>query len=217
MPVTTSPSSVSSPSRPSKRVTAPRPHSETRSLAGVSAVSAKEEPVTRSRVATARHMRSRASSGSVSLFSQSASRGASRRDSSSRRGSRSSSVPSPACPGPRPVPASEPRSGELAPIRSPARLTSTPGAGAARIRPSTASITCSATVRPKRPIHAFGIGPLLRIVPVASASAIAAPVALDSTSLMVSLPSSWLSASSGTSTIFSVSPTSKVSVPRVAV
>ena len=157
MPVTTSPSSVSLPSRPSKRETAPRPQSETRSLPAVSEVSAKEEPVCRSRGVNDRDLRC-ASSGSVSPRSQSAKRCASRRASSSRRASRSSSLPGSAWP----------------PIRSPASATSTPDAGVARIRPSTATSTCSATVRPKRAIHAFGIAPLLWIVPTASSSAMRA-------------------------------------------
>ena len=177
-------------------------------MPAVSAVSAKDEPVSRSRGVTARDVRRCASSGSVSPFSQPASRCVSRRASSSRRASRSASLPGSACPGPR--------SGDCAPIRSPASATSAPGAGAARIRPSTASSTCSATVRPKRAIHAFGIGPLLRIVPTASALTIAAPVALDSTSVMVSSPSSRRSGRTWTTTVFRVSPASKVSVPRVA-
>ena len=43
------------------------------------------------------------------------------------------------------------------------------------------------TVRPKRAIHACGIDPLLLMVPVASPSAMRAPVALESASFMVSL------------------------------
>ena len=50
----TSPERVSLPSRPSKRETTPRPHSETRPPAFASAVSAKEEPVSRSLDVTAR-------------------------------------------------------------------------------------------------------------------------------------------------------------------
>ena len=81
-------------------------------------------------------------------------------------------------------------SGATDPItRWPARVSSTPGDRGASIRASTASITCSATVRPKRAIHAFGIGSVLTIVPVAVPSAICAPNGDDSVSVSVSLPS----------------------------
>ena len=51
MPLATSPSSDRLPSRPSKRVTAPRPHRETVSRVRVSMVSEKDEPAGRSRPA----------------------------------------------------------------------------------------------------------------------------------------------------------------------
>ena len=55
------------------------------------------------------------------------------------------------------------------------------------------------------------------IVPVASPSAITAPAAFESLKLNVSRPSSWASSSTGTLTVFAVSPAAKVSVPLVAV
>ena len=54
-----------------------------------------------------------------------------------------------------------------------------PGRRPARIRLSTADRIWSATVRPKRAIHAFGIGPLLRIRP--------SPMAGQSIALMLRL------------------------------
>ena len=105
-------------------------------------------------------------------------------------------------------------------IRCPARLTSTPGVRVACIRLSTASSTCSATVRPKRAIHACGIGSLLLIVPVAVASpsfAVADGTGLESVNVIVSDPSSWVSSSTSTETVFSVSPMAKLNVPESAV
>ena len=99
--------------------------------------------------------------------------------------------------------------------RCPARLTSTPGCRGASNRPSTATSTWSATVRPKRAIHAFGMAPLLRMVPTASPSAMRAPTGFASSSVSVSDPSSCSSASTGTETVCSVSPGAKVSVPAV--
>ena len=113
MPVATSPSSVRSPSRPSKLVTAPRPQNETRSLPGVSSVSVKEEPVSRSRDVTARDWY--CTSSSVSLFSQSVRRCA------SRRASRSASLP--------PAPDPDPGDPDPTPICWPARRDLDPGRG----------------------------------------------------------------------------------------
>ena len=87
----------------------------------------------------------------------------------------------------------------------------------AAIRASTAPITCSATVRPNRAIHAFGAGSAFAIVPVATPSPSRAPVGLDSVNVKVSSPSSWLSSRIRTRTVFEVSPGRKVSVPEVAV
>ena len=81
----------------------------------------------------------------------------------------------------------------------------------------TASTTWSATVRPKRAIHAFGIGPSLVIVPVASPSEIDAPEAFPSLNVSVSPLSSWESGSTATGTVFEVSPAAKVSVFRTGV
>ena len=50
-----------------------------------------------------------------------------------------------------------------------------PGTCGASKRASTASMACSATVRPKRAIQALGIAPVLLIVPVAVPSATVAP------------------------------------------
>ena len=105
-------------------------------------------------------------------------------------------------------------------MRSPASDTSTPGKRAARIRLSTAFSTCSATVRPKRAVHACGIWSVLVMVPVAVPSDIrtyADGVGFESVSVTVSPPSSCSSFSTGTETVFEVSNSPKVSVPEVAV
>ena len=88
--------------------------------------------------------------------------------------------------------------------------------GAAR-RASTASSTWSVTVRPKRASHACGMWSAFSIVPVATPSAIRAPVAAVSRSVKVSSPSSCASSSTGTATVFAVSPGTKVSSPFRAV
>ena len=56
-----------------------------------------------------------------------------------------------------------------------------------------------------------------RILPTATPSSIAAPEAPLSVKFTVSRPSSTLSSSMNTETVFSVSPTAKVSVPLAAV
>ena len=71
-------------------------------------------------------------------------------------------------------------------------------------RAVSASTTWLPTVRPKRTIHAFGIGSVLLMVPVAVASSMMAPEAFDSVSVIVSLPSSWASSITGTDTVFVV-------------
>ena len=78
-------------------------------------------------------------------------------------------------------------------------------------------MTCSATVRPKRASHAFGIASEFSMVPMAVASLSQAlpPRGLESVSTNVSSPSSWASFSTGTDTVFAVSPGRKVSVPEV--
>ena len=50
------------------------------------------------------------------------------------------------------------------------------------------------------------------MVPVPSASAMGAPSAFESTSVIVSSPSSWASSSTATSTVFTVSPRANTSV-----
>ena len=55
------------------------------------------------------------------------------------------------------------------------------------------------------------------MVPVAVPSARYAPDGFESVSVSVSLPSSCASSSTGTETVFSVSPAVKVSVPLAAV
>ena len=96
----------------------------------------------------------------------------------------------------------------------PASVICAPASGADS-RPATASITWSATVRPKRDSHIFCNGSPFDTVPVASASAMRAPVAFESRSVKVSWPSSTASSSTGTETVFAVSPAAKVKVPEV--
>ena len=82
-------------------------------------------------------------------------------------------------------------------------------------RACTPATTCSASVRPNRASHARGIASAFSMVPTASSSTIQAPCAFRSFSRNVSSPSSCPSSSTGTETVFSISPTAKVSVPRV--
>ena len=74
-------------------------------------------------------------------------------------------------------------------------------------------------MRPKRASQACGIASVFAIVPVASASFSQAlpPEGFESVSVKVSAPSSWASSSTGTETVFAVSPGAKVSVPVVRV
>ena len=83
----------------------------------------------------------------------------------------------------------------------PPRVICAPARGADS-RPATASTTWSATVRPKRDSHIFCNGSPFETVPVASASAMLAPVAFESRSVKVSWPSSITSSSTGTETVF---------------
>ena len=55
------------------------------------------------------------------------------------------------------------------------------------------------------------------MVPTASPSAMVIPDAFESLSVSVSSPSSMASSSTGTETVFAVTPAAKVSVPLVAV
>ena len=92
-----------------------------------------------------------------------------------------------------------------------------PGLRSAASRSRTAPTACSATVRPKRAVHAPGIGSLLVMVPVAVASSIQAPDAFESVSVRVSGPSSCASPRTETGTVFDRSLASKVRVPDTAV
>ena len=74
-----------------------------------------------------------------------------------------------------------------------------------------------ATLRPNLAIHALDNGSELTIVPVATPSAMRAPEALRSRSVKVSSPSSTTSSSTGTRTVFPVSPGAKLSLPLVRV
>ena len=84
-------------------------------------------------------------------------------------------------------------------------------------RPATASTTWPATVRPKCDSHIFCNGSEFSMVPVAVPSAITAPEAFESRSVKVSSPSSTASSSTGTRTVFSVSPGANLSLPLVCV
>ena len=99
----------------------------------------------------------------------------------------------------------------------PASVARTPAVRGAASRASTTLSTWSVTVRPNRASHAAGMWSVFSMVPVATPSAITAPVAAESRSVSVSSPSSWASSSTGTETVFAVSPAAKVSVPLVAV
>ena len=78
-----------------------------------------------------------------------------------------------------------------------------PGARAASIRPSTAPITWSATVRPKRASHAAGMGSELTMVPVASSR------------LMVMVFDASLHSSASLILTFTVSPPSSIESSRM--
>ena len=84
------------------------------------------------------------------------------------------------------------------------------------MRSSTASSTCSATVRPNRPSHACGMWSVFSITPPAAALAMVAPTGFDSTTSITSRPSSWESSRTVTGIVFAVSPGEKRSVPEPA-
>ena len=90
------------------------------------------------------------------------------------------------------------------PLRSsrPAKRPRKPSSRGACSRSSTCSTTCIAAVRAKRAKSARGIGSSCSIYPVASPSVITASEAFDSRSVNVSSPSSCVSSSSVTSTVF---------------
>ena len=69
-------------------------------------------------------------------------------------------------------------------------------------------------MRPNRASHACGRGSEFSMVPVATPSSIRAPEGFDNASASVSSPSSWASSSTGTETVFAVSPGANVSVPE---
>ena len=75
----------------------------------------------------------------------------------------------------------------------------------------------SEAVRPNRASHAFGIASVLMIRPVAVPSSMAAPEALLSVNVSVSVPSSWASSSTATETVLDISPAAKESVSEAAV
>ena len=238
MALATSPSTVRSPSRPSKRDTVPRPHTATvpPPASPASPASANDEPNSSSRPVTARdhecpRSRSpRSHSARPAAASESRARPKPPEDLrpcvpptaglASGESIRPESVPSSGPDPPSPVasPSPVPASGRQ-PMRWPASDTSTPGARAARIRLSTAPSTCSATVRPNRASHARGIASAFSMVPVALASASFTLVGdgFESASVSVSFPSSYASSSTGTETVRLVSPAAKVSVPAVSV
>ena len=211
-------------SRPSKRVSAPRPQSETRPAPpAASSVIANEVPVRKSRDVTARERNvnrlpspeSAPDHGPGSSRSQSVSAASSACDLalSTFASAAASPASSPELSLSRPPDRDPPSHNGRA---SPARRASTPARGAARNRSSTASSTCSATVRPKRDSHAFGMWSLFSMVPFATASAMVAPTAFVSISHITSRPSSWASSSTATWTVLNVSPGANASVPEAA-
>ena len=100
-------------------------------------------------------------------------------------------------------------------MRWPPSVTCEPPDGPDR-RPVTASTTWPATVRPKRDSHIFCNGSEFSIRPTAKRSASTAPRAFSSLSTRISVPSSTASSSTGTATVFAVSPGAKRSVPLLA-
>ena len=96
-------------------------------------------------------------------------------------------------------------------------LPNKPGARGAPKRASTASIACSPTVRPNRASHAAGNESVLRIVPVATPSAMKASFAFDNVSVSVSPSSLMMSSSTGTSMTARRLPGGMLSVPDTAV
>ena len=116
-----------------------------------------------------------------------------------------------------PGPAADPEPGAQDGSACPPSVAWAPAARGASSLACTLSTTCSATVRPNRASHAFGILSVFSIVPVASRSPSRAPATFESRSRNVSCPSSWPSSRIGTDTVFTRSPAAKVSVPVVAV
>ena len=98
----------------------------------------------------------------------------------------------------------------------PATRPSTPTVRGAAIRASTRSTTCSAAVRPNRPIKTRGSGSLFSMVPFNNASSITACSAPLRYSSITSFPSSWLSSSTATRIVLDVCPGRNSSVPDAA-
>ena len=188
------------PSRlPSKPPIAPRPQSAQEGPSAPPTGSRNDEPASRSRPDRVRAPASGSASPSASRATTRVAQAAASASSDARRArARSASVTS--APAPTRCPASVRWPGASAPASSRAR---------------TASVAWTATVRPKRASHAAGIGPSFSMVPVASPSAMTAPLGLLSSSRRVSAPSSCASSSTATDTVFEVSPAAKVSVPEV--
>ena len=101
----------------------------------------------------------------------------------------------------------------------PATVACAPGVRPSTSRPDTASVTWPPTVRPKRDSHACCSASSLVMMPRALRWTFLryAPRGFESSSRITSLPSSMASSSTGTLTVFAVSPAAKVSVPDVAV
>ena len=199
----TSPSRDSSPARPEKPDRATRPHRPSESPSPASRTNSKAVPARASSPVTARLSPASGSRPSP-VFSASSAMKARRSSSASSGTARGPpSVPPPAAVS-VPVP-----SGSASPAIRPRK----PGRRSAPRRSRTAATAWSATVRPKRASHAPGTGSSFSIVPVASPSAMTAPVAFFSTSVKVSSPSSTASSRMATDTVFAVSPAAKASVP----
>ena len=104
-------------------------------------------------------------------------------------------------------------------MRCPANVTCEPASRGVSSRAVTDATASEATMRPNRASHIACSGSSLRMTPFALLCMFLryAPFGLESRSRIVSLPSSMASSSTGTETVFAVSPAVKVSVPDVAV
>ena len=200
---------MSGPSRPLNDDDAPRPQSATDGPpSSGAAVSENAVWASTSRPVMLRVSARASPSRSSVPASHCASRSASRRASSS---------PMPAAAVPSAPPAPDPDPGAHDGSAWPPSVACPPAVRGASSRAPTASTTCSASVRPNRASHAFGILSVFSIVPVASRSPSRAPSTFESRSRKVSWPSSWPSSKIGTRTVFEVSPAAKVRLPLVAV
>ena len=104
-------------------------------------------------------------------------------------------------------------------MRWPAKVTCEPASRGVSSLAVTDATASEATMRPNRDSHIACSGSSFRITPFAWRCTFRryAPCGFESRSRMVSLPSSMASSSTGTETVFAVSPAAKVSVPEVAV